>query len=315
MKDFVADTGRGPDITFSRYQFIFHMEPEASLPDWMGSMWRGALGHALKRTACVTRQTSCEGCLLRSECAYSYLFDTAPPPTSHKMRRYNRIPTPYLISDYKPGPGGRYQLTLTLIDKANRYLPYLIHALGRAGREGLGKQRIVMELDEVRQEWPGAGGEWKKIHTADGGLTPLPGASPTAPDLKDDLHISLETPLRVKRNGRLVAAERFRFSDLYCTLLRRLSMLSYFHGGTPYEPDFVQLTRMAREVEIFDAKLEWREQIRYSSRQRTRMNVGGLLGGFRVRRSDAAPFWPDLWIGQWLHVGKFCTMGLGRYRL
>lgn len=33
------------------------------------------------------------------------------------------------------------------------------------------------------------------------------------------------------------------------------------------------------------------------------------------RRVDLAPFWPYLVFGQWAHVGKDATFGLGRYRL
>ena len=41
--------------------------------------------------------------------------------------------------------------------------------------------------------------------------------------------------------------------------------------------------------------------------------MGGLLGNFEVQSNDIEDFWPYIWLGQWLHAGKGCTMGLGRY--
>jgi CRISPR/Cas system endoribonuclease Cas6 (RAMP superfamily) len=44
------------------------------------------------------------------------------------------------------------------------------------------------------------------------------------------------------------------------------------------------------------------------------MVLGGAVGSWTLA-GDLAPFWPLLYLGQWLHVGKSATFGLGRYRL
>ena len=44
------------------------------------------------------------------------------------------------------------------------------------------------------------------------------------------------------------------------------------------------------------------------------MQLGGLLGSVQLQ-GDLAPFAQLLHLGQWLHVGKNATMGLGGYRL
>ena len=44
------------------------------------------------------------------------------------------------------------------------------------------------------------------------------------------------------------------------------------------------------------------------------MTLGGLVGEWRLR-GDLTPFMPWLWLGQWLHVGKNATMGLGKFAL
>jgi hypothetical protein len=54
-----------------------------------------------------------------------------------------------------------------------------------------------------------------------------------------------------------------------------------------------------------------------SSRQRQEMTLGGVLGRWTLSGNSAvlAQLWPWLWLGQWLHLGKNATVGLGGYRL
>lgn len=44
------------------------------------------------------------------------------------------------------------------------------------------------------------------------------------------------------------------------------------------------------------------------------MEWAGIVGA-ATYEGDLAPFWPYLVFGQWTHVGKGATFGLGRYRL
>ena len=90
-------------------------------------------------------------------------------------------------------------------------------------------------------------------------------------------------------------------------------MLSYFHADTPLEADFAALAHGSRTVPVHEPELHWHDWTRYSSRQQTTMQMGGLLGRFELRGEDVEPFWPYLWLGQWTHVGKGATLGLGRY--
>jgi len=44
------------------------------------------------------------------------------------------------------------------------------------------------------------------------------------------------------------------------------------------------------------------------------MEWTGLIGA-ATYEGDRTPFWPYLVFGQWTHVGKGATFGLGRYAL
>lgn len=127
--------------------------------------------------------------------------------------------------------------------------------------------------------------------------------------------ITLKTPLRLKGNDKPVSAEDFTFGAFFSSLLRRISMLSYFHSDTPLEADFAGLTASAREVSLAGASLFWHDWTRYSSRQGREMRMGGLLGEIALDGAGLEPFWPYLWLGQYVHAGAATSMGLGRYTI
>ncbi|TSE34655.1 CRISPR-associated endoribonuclease Cas6 [Tepidimonas charontis] len=281
--------------------------------EFPGSAWRGALGHALKRTACVTRLPQCRPCALYQSCVYPYFYDTPPPPTAQKMRRYETTPHPFIL---EPGTAGgcSYQLGFKLIGVANRQLAVFIHALSQAAQGPKGVAGNRLQLEAVEQEtYPGSG-HWRCIYRPQEALQALPQVVPLTPEAPGDLRIELLTPLRVKRDGRHVGPREFRFADLFGTLLRRISMLSFFHTDTPLETDFKGLMAQARAIEAVTA-LNWEDKLRYSSRQQVAMKLGGVIGHIEIRGQDLRPFWRYLWLGQWLHVGSGATMGLGQYRV
>jgi hypothetical protein len=129
------------------------------------------------------------------------------------------------------------------------------------------------------------------------------------------VRVELLTPLRLKVSDDLVTPERLRFRDFYSALLRRVSLLSYFHTEAPLETDFRGLVQAAQAVDWQATDLRWQDWTRYSSRQDTLLQMGGLVGTLWLPTVGLEAFWPYLWVGQWTHVGKAAVMGLGRYRL
>lgn len=105
-----------------------------------------------------------------------------------------------------------------------------------------------------------------------------------------------------------------RFHVLFRNLLRRGSLLDYFHCGGEWGPGPQALLKPAEAIETLAHTLQWRRWERYSARRRQPVPMGGWVGRFTYR-GDLAPFWPWLALGQWLHVGKHATFGLGQYRV
>lgn len=303
-----------PAIPLKTYRFNFSIADSVRLPENPGSAWRGAFGHALKRTVCVVRNTPCNQCLLKQACAYSYVFETPPPAHSEKMRKYTSIPHPFVFRFARQqDKDNAYSLDMTLFGHGQRYFPYIIHALQTAGKDGIGGQRQMFDLvqiEEIDQR-----GNSKTIYQTGELQAQQAPVSPKIPELPPKIDLVFQSPLRIRHDQKNLAASDFNFGALFSTLLRRVSMLSYFHTDTPLDTDFAGLTAQARPIKIINQQLQWHDWTRYSSRQKTEMQMGGLLGSISLDAEGLEDFWPYLWLGQWTHVGKGTSMGMGAYSI
>ena len=103
-------------------------------------------------------------------------------------------------------------------------------------------------------------------------------------------------------------------SEHVADLLRRITLLAEFHADRAgLVPDVHALVRHADTL-AHQPALRWQDWSRYSSRQQQEMTLGGVVGAWTLE-GDLAPLLPWLWLGQWLHVGKNATMGMGGYHL
>lgn len=301
--------GVSPYLPLGCYRLVFSGATESTV--FPGNAWRGAFGHQLRKLGCLTGAAQCKNCRVLDRCAYAYVFDTPVPPGAAKMRRYTQAPHPYVIREERSEPF--LHLYLTLVGHGNAYLPLVILAITQAAMapRGIAGRRLLLE--RVEQNTKPGGSSWVQIDATGGVVSALPPECIPIPELRaGSIQITLHSPLRVKRDGKYVREAGFRFSDLFSNLLRRISMLSYFHTDQPFEPDFRDLTEKAQLVQSV-AGLQWHDQPRYSARQNANMNLGGVTGTLQIPAAGLEPFWPILWLGQFIHAGSAATMGLGHY--
>ena len=130
--------------------------------------------------------------------------------------------------------------------------------------------------------------------------------------------LHFHTPLRLQVQGKPARANQLTARDLLIALARRHQLLRDVHlGAAAPQYDFKTLVGQAEAIKLHAQDLHWFDWKRYSSRQRQEMTLGGVLGCWTLRgdTDTLADLWPWLWLGQWLHVGKNATFGLGGYRL
>lgn len=138
--------------------------------------------------------------------------------------------------------------------------------------------------------------------------------SPQIPSIPKRIEMTFHTPVRIKQENKNMVASEFNFTGFFSVLLRRISMLTYFHTDTPLEANFAGLTQAAKTKQFTNQQLKWFDWTRYSSRQQTEMNMGGVVGVVELDMAEMEQFWPYLGIGQWTNVGKGTSMGMGAYK-
>ena len=72
------------------------------------------------------------------------------------------------------------------------------------------------------------------------------------------------------------------------------------------------MTKEASDIKIENCKIKWVDLERYSSRQKTKMKMGGFVGNIEYKGS-IEKFLPLIYLGSYLHIGKNTTFGLGKY--
>lgn len=302
----------------ARYRFEFRTERPIRLPDYAGSMLRGAFGHALRQLACMTRQKECTGCPLAAHCAYPAIF--APlPPTAHTLQNFSAIPVPQIIEAPAWGAavlreGDALTFHHVLVGRACPELPLIILAWRRALARGIGPGDGTAAL--LRVVHCAVGGE-QEIYRPDTGAVaehaPRVPLLPPAAEGMERATLHFVTPLRLQQNGKALPPARLRADTLLLALARRVNLLAEFHGDGPLVTDFAALHRASKELHD-TRQLHWRDWKRYSSRQQQEIALGGVVGTWRLL-GPLNPFASLLYLGQWLHIGKETTFGLGQYTL
>ena len=303
------------------YRFILRAVTPLNLPAYKGSTFRGGFGHALKRTVCIAPERVCHTCCAPTECLYPHLFETTveAPDTSDAS-----VPRPFILipplDTYRAyAPGDLLSCDLVLIGQATIYLPQFVVALETMGRLGIGVdqgQYALTHIQDIRPHapayelYPGPGGT---LHDP---KPPISGAELTAPyhDWSPQrLTLVFCTPTRLKYQQRL-RTEAPAFHIIIRRLLDRLAVFSQVYHDTPLRLDTPAWKRQAESVRLVESHVQPYDWERYSQRQQTRMKLGGIVGT-ATYEGHLAPFLPLLALGEWLHIGKGTTFGLGKYCL
>ncbi|MCS6886386.1 MAG: CRISPR system precrRNA processing endoribonuclease RAMP protein Cas6 [Acidobacteriota bacterium] len=301
----------------------------AELPAFLGSTLRGAFGRALKSVVCIVNHGECQRCIVKTRCIYPYIFETPVPENIIQLQGQARAPHPFVLSlpiepDYNWNSkrqiyhqGDVLYFRLLLMGKAVYSLPFVIYTIQKMARQGLGVHRGKFELAHVVDR------EGREIFSAETGtlssnLKPVPLSELVEKRLEnlhlaeDSLKVRFISPVRIRSNGDLQT--HIDFQLLMRNILRRLSQLMILHGQEALELDFKDLLEQASKVATLSSSLRWIDLERYSSRQKTKLKIGGLVGTVRYR-GNLAKFLPLLAAGEILNIGASTSFGLGEFRI
>ncbi len=308
-------------LPLTRLRFDYRVVRGGTLPDFLGSAWRGALGRRLRALVCPAPKVACQACLLRSRCSFSTFFKPNLARAAQGAFADQDSPAPFAL--FSPFAVPRWQkgeqvpLYLTLFGDQGRHLPALVHALEAVDlalpgdRAELCLERVQLQPDLSRACWTLLWelGRWQVPGAV---LSRL--AVPDAIRQARWLGIELLTPTRIKQHGR-VQTGQLDFQAWVMALLRRYTQLRDTWGEAAAPLPAREIKARAGQARIRQGRVQpWRGE-RYSAAQGRQMPISGVLGSLEFSSAGLEALVPLLWVGQWLQVGKGCSFGQGGYRL
>ena len=303
------------EFRFAVFRFVIRALEPLHLPRYKGSTFRGGLGRFFRETVCINQKQDCHECILRKSCAYSYCFET--PADNGEKARSSNWPHPYVLEPPPEGNGefrrgDRLEFQLVLIGRGIGYLPFFIFVFDVLGKNGIGKGSGRYVLEQVFS------GDGTTVYAGvpRSSLAPFPvcafrelsdkygGLNP------ESVTVRFLTPARIKHHGYFI--DDIDFQILMTNLTRRIALLSLCHCGEEF--DGSALIRESGDIKTSATDLHWHDWERYSSRQDTRMSLGGFMGEVEFG-GNLAEFMPYLKLGEYIHVGKQTSFGLGKYEV
>ena len=207
---------------------------------------------------------------------------------------------------------------MVLVGAAIGQLALVVFAWQRALAQGLTRSRSPADLLQV--DWVDAQGSPNAIWTAQHPVLASHPAAVTVPAAPEDvggLHLHIHTPLRMQHQGQPLRPGQLTPRTLLAAVARRVALVLEFHAQQAQWGPQVPAAVAHAQTLTHTHQLHWFDWTRYSSRQQQEMVLGGVLGTWALQGTPEAlaAAWPWLWLGQWLHVGKNATMGMGGYTL
>ena len=227
----------------------------------------------------------CQGCHSVSNCLYYDFYEQKNIP--HKYR-------------FSKGLGeDSYSFSLYLFEEASSKLPYVLSAINETlCNVGLGSNREKLQIDSIycNDELIYSDGTFKSIQISPKTFSP--------DSLKDSAKIEFVTPLRIKKNGRLLT-QKPTLTQLVISIHNRLNEIKgYPIVRLPFSPQAIETSGTVRFEDLS----------RYSNRQQTKMQLGGLLGSLTYDSIDNRSYMM-LKLGEILGVGKQTVFGLGEIKV
>lgn len=254
---------------------------------------RGRFGSQLLSQSCQFEVSSqapaCSGCPYRTDCYYTRLFK----PAALSERSVPDASPPLVFSTRSQQ--GRDYLEVTLFNNEASIISQVSSVLETLGFGSVEYEQFIES------------GDWRP--------TPVSGSRASqllVPPAPEKIAVQFLTPTRLRRRGQWVTAQQMELSDFLYALYRRYKSLSYQYG-TPLNWDLRQLGDDTRTM-MFDEKyLCWADARRSTTKKV--VEHSGVVGMATIKRDFYEAYWPIIWAGQFIHIGKGAAHGLGRYRI
>lgn len=231
---------------------------------------------------------------------YSVFFETNICKDTLSLRGRDKAVHPFVMDIIALTEHGAV-ISITFIGRAVNYIPYLNIALSNAGKLGVGRNRAPFEVMGI-----------------------MIGSEEFVPDLREiarkcstwpsetvniPRRIIFVTPCRIKENKSYISS--ITLDSLSMNMLRRMAVLSEIFGDKGDKER--QLTVTSTLSTPIGQK--WKENTYYSSRQKTRMQIGGVIGEISIDGDVSSDICALVEAMKLFHVGKNISFGLGKIKV
>jgi hypothetical protein len=274
-------------VRFTKLSII--IKTDDKIPYFIGSQLRGALGYALKRVTCINPAYECEECFGASNCLFYSFYEQKN--SFHKYRFDFELAKEY------------YDFSFYLFDEACDKLPYIISAfyniitntgLGKFGKDGTTYTDFELFINDKNCLIN------NQIKLPENYTKTL-----QIDNIYQDITLHLITPLRMKKNNRFIRDDSIELKDIINSIYQRqMKLMGRDYRRFPYNI----------EGEIVRKELLYKELTRKSNRQKTIMQLGGIMGKITIKNLSKECY-EVLKVGELIGVGKSTVFGLGKIEL
>lgn len=296
------------DLPVLKLKYTLQIEGDGSLPDFLGSAWRGLVGWALKRLLCPYEKfKNCsEGCLLQPHCPYYLLFENKSqiPGVFDAPRGYIIYPQPGLKK-------GNCDVNITLFGDYSKFATVINKAIYQGQGAGIGKDRMPYKLVDAIEKTPV---DTKPLSIHKNQPVHCKGPFPLKTWLeptKNNGKLYFITPMRLKKKGHY--QREMDWSFFLSTIVRRLESLNclFNQGQLLGKEKWNNLSLFFEKNSSSSVDVKWIDLERFSNRQKRKIPMGGLVGeAFEQSANPIILEWLET--ASLIHAGKGASMGWGR---
>ena len=287
-----------------RYLTVTYSIAFEDRPEWRKApafVFRSVIGLALRRLTCALRlQESCHDCMVRESCVYSVFFETNVDKANTSLPGRNRAVHPFVV-DIRSLTESSAVLDITFIGRAVNYIPYLNIALTNAGEVGIGRNRAKFSVTGI---YTGEDEFVPNLREIERRCSVWPSENVRVPKT-----ITLVTPCRIKEKGKYISS--VTLDSLTLNMLRRVTALSELFGDEKDRERYLSISPVSSTPQ----NQKWTEKTYYSSRQKSRMQFGGVVGEILVNGIVPPDVCSLVEAMELFHVGKNISFGLGKIKV
>ncbi len=266
-------------INFNILDNHIHLNP------FMGSALRGSFGYALKKVVCINPSFTCKECFASTDCLYYDFYE--------KIDTYHKYRFDILLDKTV------FDFNLYLFDDACEKLPYVLSALHKMlnvigfGRDRVTSDNFVISVNK-QVVYEGKKFDIPKNYTNEFKLD----------NYSSDILLKFLTPFRTKKDNRLLKNS----PTLELILSSIQNRKNRLQGKNMEKLKFIPTYKEFRNETYF------KELTRLSNRQKTKMQLGGIMGEIRYKNLNQKSY-ELLKLGEIIGIGKQCVFGLGKIKV